>query len=179
MGKYKLLKKSYKIDFTKISEGYLSCGESCYADSLNEAKVKLLKQIEYSSWELNSGNEITYLNIPVIRDQEGDLLEFQGQELTLFAIHDLIRAKERNDMLDAILQNEDAKFCYILKRGEYYRPNSCGYTSFISRAGIFTKEEAVIHAKSCAELALSIIDIPKHNEIINKEIEDLKLRLIN
>lgn len=50
---------------------------------------------------------------------------------------------------------------YLLRKGGYYyRPNSSGYTEFVSHAGIFQEDYALAHANSCDEVsAVPISDI--------------------
>lgn len=51
------------------------------------------------------------------------------------------------------LENSKAKFFYITN-GPYYRPGASGYTSRITEAGLFTKEEAISHARHCEDLTI-------------------------
>lgn len=81
--------------------------------------------------------------------------------------------------INKIANNKKIKFCYIKKRGSYYRPNCSGYTDFTYKAGVYAKEDAVSQATSCRELDLIPIDITKHNERIANEIKDLSSRFIN
>lgn len=43
---------------------------------------------------------------------------------------------------------------FIMKRGYYYRPESCGYTSNPREAGLFSKEYAERHCKLTDELSM-------------------------
>ncbi|PTX14418.1 hypothetical protein C8N40_11183 [Pontibacter mucosus] len=76
-----------------------------------------------------------------------------------------------------VAKNKKVTHCYISK-GSYYRPNYCGYTDYTTRAGVYTKEEALKCAANCSELTLVPIDIAKHNQRIMAEIKDLSTRII-
>jgi len=80
--------------------------------------------------------------------------------------------------LNKIEKSKKITHCYILKNGSYYRPNSCGYTEVTSRAGIYTKEDAVKRARASQELFLIPIDNAEHNKMILEEIQELSSRVI-
>jgi len=128
--------------------------------------------------KLYNGDELTYLNIPVIRYPDGDKFEFEGKPVSKYKIDEIIRERKRISELDKMLDNEEIKYCYISK-GSYYRPNSCGYTDMRHRAGVYNKEEAVSSTKSCSGITLFPIDIVEHNQMINNEINDLKSRILD
>ncbi len=174
-----LLKKAYEIDFSKIEEGYLASEQWCYAKTRNEARNTLLAQIYYDEWQLKWEDEpITYLTIPIKRKDEYDLVLFDGKEIRRHQVSVIIEEKSRIKLLDDMLSDESIKYCYILKGGNYYRPNSCGYTAYQFRAGVYTKEEAVNDAKFCKELYIKPVSVDEHNRIINEEIETLTKNLI-
>lgn len=85
--------------------------------------------------------------------------------------------RRRLSKLDEILMNPSVKYCYI-RKGSYYRPNSCGYTDYKHKAGVYTKEDAVDHAKGCRDLSLEIVDVPEHNQMIQSEIQELQKRIL-
>jgi len=178
MEKYKLLEKAYEIDLSKIDERYVYEREIAYADSVGKAKTKLLSTANYNGMQLYIGDDLTYINIPVIRAKDHDKFEFEGKGETMYSINEILHDRERITKLDELLNNENIKFCYI-KKGSYYKPGSCGYTDFKHRAGVFTKEDAVQSAKSCDDLWIIPVIIEEHNEMINKEIEELQTRLLN
>lgn len=176
MEKYKLEEKCYQVDFSKVDEGYLFSETICHAESLGKAKQKLLKEVDECKL-LRSEEDITFLNIPVKRCKEFDKHEFDGASLTMFEILRVLRSRKRDNILDGILADKDINYCYI-RKGSYYRPNSCGYTGVKQQAGVYTKQEAVSHAKSCKDIFVVPINIVEHNEMINKEINELKTRLL-
>lgn len=173
-----ILSKAYEIDFSKIEEGYLYSRSICYAENRNKAKSILLKNNIYEGLCLKgSDDEVGYLTIPVIRCKNADKVIFEGKEIVRNQIDDLINERERIAKLDEILNNNNIKYCYIIK-GSYYRPNSCGYTSFKHEAGVYTKDEAVKHAKSVREIRLEWCDVEEHNKIINQKIAEFQGRLL-
>lgn len=175
MEKYKIIKKGYQIDFSKVDEGYMYCPETCVADSRNEARYILFnRRIIFS---LNCNDEVTYANIPVIRCEEVDLVEFEGKNITRNKIRELLKDRERSKMLDDLMEDETKQFFYI-RKGSYYRPDECGYTDMRHRAGVFDKATAIDCARSCNQLDLIVINIEEHNMMIQREIDDLETRLI-
>lgn len=174
--KTKPTKKAYQIDFNRIEEGYLWPECVCHAETVGEAKSMLLGEVEDAK-QCYTGEEITFLNIPVIRRKESDLYEFEGNNVTLCGIKEIEQERKRLYKLNSILNDPSITHAYI-KKGSYYRPGSCGYTDFKHRAGVYTKEEAVSHAKSCQDILVEVIDIYEHNKMLNEMIAELKTRIL-
>lgn len=180
MKEYTIKEKAYEIIFDKIEEGFMSSGVYCFAETINKAKTQLLEQVKWDDWKLKySGEELSYLNIPVRRKKEYDIVTYEGQEVRRYQVEEIKAENARNSNLDAILSDPNIKYCYINKycRG-YYRPNSSGYSSFTSEAGVYTKEKAVSEARGVKEIHLEVINIEEHNKMLNEQIEDLKSRII-
>jgi hypothetical protein len=134
--------------------------------------------VKYDGWKLKySGDELSYINIPVRRNMEFDIVIFEGNEVLRHEIQGIKITRIRLACFDEILANPAIQYCYILK-GNYYRPNSCGYTQFMHEAGVYTKEVAVQHAISCSELTLRPIDITEHNKMLTDKIQDFTSRLL-
>lgn len=179
MEKLKRVKNGYKIDFTKIEDGYLTYEIGVSADNFSKARSLLLDKIKYDSWKLKYTEEdVSFINIPVVRCKAYDTFEFEGQELQKYEIERIIARRKRFAELDAILDDLSVDYCYIMKRGVYYKPNNCGYTQRKADAGVYTKFEAVSDAKSCEDLFVIPINIEEHNAIICAEIEKLTEKLI-
>ena len=176
--KYKLVEKAYCIDLLRIRYGHEYSPEICHAKNINKAKSILFKRIKDEEWKNFLDEPITFLNIPVARCESHDLYEFEGKSLPLKEIHGQLKERERNAKLDAILADDNIKYCHISKHGSYYRPNSAGYTEYLSRAGVYEKNEAVNHARRCSELHIIPINVVIHNKMINDEIADLQSLLI-
>jgi len=171
--------KAYKINFSKIEEGYLASEQVCYADNRNEARSILLKEVRYDNWKLKySDEELTYLNIPVIRAKYCDKIYFEGKLITRSEHEQLIQKRERFAELDKILNDPTIEYCYIIKRVAFYRPNSSWYTDKQSRAGVYSKSEAVCEAKSCDQITIRPIDIEHHNKLLESGISYLNSRLL-
>lgn len=176
--KYKLVEKAYWIDLMRIKYGTEYSPEICHAKNLNKAKSILFKRIKDEEWLNYLGEPITLQSIPVARYESHDRYEFDGKLMTSKQIQDELKERKRKDKLDSILADETIKYCHISKHGSYYRPNSAGYTEYLSRAGVYKKEIAVDHARKCSELHIIPINIETHNRLINDEIADLQLLLI-
>jgi hypothetical protein len=172
-----LKQKAYEINLSKIEEGYLYSELICYSETIGKAKSELLKKYQYEISLKFSEDDVNFLNIPVIRCKLADKFEFEGKYLTKNDIDSLLIEKKRLATLEGILKDDNISHCYI-RKGSYYRPNSCGYTDMQHRAGIFTKKEAVSSGKGCRDLKIIPISIGEHNIMINREIDDLKTRLI-
>lgn len=177
--KYKIVKKAWGIDWSRIDEGDYHSGniDSVYAETRGKAKSLLLSDI--SDYKLRwSSDDITYLNAPVVRYSHDDKYEYEGAALTLSEIKRKKRDEERLNEFDNIINDPKITHCYIYKNGYYYADNHCGYVSSQSRAGVYTKEDAVSSGKSCEDLHINPINTKEHNEMISAEIEKLKSRLI-
>ena len=148
------------------------------ASSIGKAKSYLLTIVNERGTEIFGIDEATYLNIPAIRYKEIDTVLFEGRESSRKKVMNLIEERYRIAELDAILSNQEISHCYIYKNGSYYADNSCGYVSREIDAGIYTKQDAVIKAKSCNDLRIYPIDIEKHNQRIHNKINDLKLFIV-
>jgi hypothetical protein len=175
----KMVKKGYIIDLNKIEEGFLYSEYSCHAENRNEAKSELLKMSRYDGLILSkTDKEIDYLTIPVTRSKAHDLYLFEGEELSKYRVDEILKERERIGKLEDLLKDENVQYCYIRKRGTYYRPGSCGYTERQARAGIYSKEEAVSHARGCAEISLKPVIASEHNKLLQEEIDEMRSRLI-
>lgn len=173
-----IVKKAWELNFDKIKDGFLGSTIIVYADNVNKAKQLILTEITYDEWVLKHTEEvINYMNIPIVRCKGADRVIFEGTPTRRNDIEEIKQERKRIAELDAILNNPAITHCYIDKGG-YYRPNWCGYTDQLHRAGIYTKQEAVEHAKKVREIRLKPIDNTEHNNMINKEIAELKTRLI-
>lgn len=171
---------AYKIDLNKIEEGFLFSDVVCHAESLNKAKYKLLEKVRYDGMKLKYyDEELSYLNIPVVRHPDADLVEFEGDFITQDEISQILHQRERLNRFESILADQNISHCYIRKHGNYYMPNGCGYTQLKVRAGIYTKEDAIGHGKSCGDLQIIPINIQEHNEMIESEIQELTSKIIN
>jgi len=73
-----------------------------------------------------------------------------------------------------LLDDKTVRFCYILKSGQYFRPNAKGYTKSQALAGVFKKDDAVERARSCSDLRLIPVDIDEHNHVVFSEIKRVR-----
>lgn len=176
---FPIFEKAFTINLDKIYDGFHYPAINCRAKNRNEAKVKMLDYIRYDNMHLRIPFvPVTYLNMPIIRTPQEDKVFFENEVVRRGDIQDILYKRERLQKLNDILENPDIEYCYIMKRGEYYRPGSSGYTGFKIRAGVYTKQEAVSDGKSCVDLNIIPINIQEHNALLEKEIAEMTKRLL-
>lgn len=173
-----LKQKAWVLSSNMFDEPWYAPQDFIYAESEGQAKTKALRIVYDGDYERSDKEDWSFTNIKIRRAKDGDKYLFEGQELTQHRIDEIIADRERNERLDKMLSDPSITHCHIRKGGNYYRPNSCGYTEFRCWAGVYTIEEGVSHAKGCKDLKLEVIDVKEHNEMITKEIESLKSKLI-
>lgn len=179
MKNLKIIKKAYRINWDLISEGYLSSNPIVYAERRNEARKYLLFIVDCDEWKLLHTDEpLNYLNIPVRRSPNDDIVEFEGHEVVKNQIDEILFKRLRQKQLDDIMNDNNVTHCYISKSGSYYRPNSAGYTNHKYEAGVYPKKEAVKSARTCYELLIIPLCTSNHNQMIRDKIQELKLKLI-
>lgn len=153
--KYTIIEKAYELDLSKLDDGYSSADIYCHAESRNKARAKLLHTVRYDDWKLKHSNEpLNYWNIPIFRSKKNDLVLFQNVPTVKWKVEEIKQEKHRIDQLEKLAANDKISKCYIMKRGEYYRPNKRGYTSIKSEAGIYEKEDAISEARHCSDIRL-------------------------
>lgn len=176
--KLEIVKKAYELNLEKIEGGEYTTPSISYAETRGKAKNEILEDIQYGGLRTRwIGEEVNYQNIPIRRAKELDIVLFEGQEVKRWRVEDILNQRERESELDRLLNDPDVTYCYI-RKGSYYRPNSNGYTDFRTKAGVYTKQDAVRKAKHCNELRLEVVDIEEHNQLIRDEINELSTRLI-
>lgn len=181
MIKEQIIRKGWQIDLSRIEEGYLYSPIICDAVSRTKAKSALLREAKINHYDLElsyTGKEVTYLNIPIIRCEEADIILYDGQEVSRYKAEELQRLKEHREKHQAILDDESITHCYIMKRGLYYGDDYCGYTEFKLKAGIYLKKDAIRECINLLELRAIPINVSEHNDYMSKHIEDLTNRLI-
>lgn len=168
--------KAWRLKTREISEGYHHSDDVVYADTRGAAKSLWLSEIEPA--ELMNGEEVTYLNIPVVRAKDHDRAVYDGEILKPYEIRWREIEKEKQKELYVILADPEISHCYIRKGGYYYRPNCCGYTEFKLFAGIYEKHEAAKYVSGCSELTAVPINTIEHNAYLNEHITEIQSRLI-
>lgn len=148
--------------------------EVVYAKNSSTAKSKAK---DWMDWEID-GREPTYIDLKCRRAKNMDIVVFEGNPVKRFLIEFIRWERKRKAKLESFLTDTELTHCYIMKRGTYYRPKSCGYTSIKANAGIYTIKEGVEDAISCSELYLERITPKEHNEMLLKTIDDIQTRLI-
>lgn len=176
----KTVEKAWCINWDKIDKGAYYSGniDVVFAENRSKARGLFFAQTDICDYKLSNGDGIEFINIPFNRCKSADKYDFDGELLTEWQYEEKQVEIKRQSKLDAILNDEKITHCYI-EKGSYYCDNWCGYTSAISRAGVYLKSEAVSHARNVREISIIPINKTKHNELINTEIDKLKHRLIN
>jgi hypothetical protein len=175
----KPIQKAYMVNLDRIDEGYLHDSDysTVTADSIGKARKKLFEMSR--DMTLRNGAEITFTNLPIIRNPKLDLYDFEGQHLSKRKIEEIVKERQRLSKLQEILVDESIVYVFIFKRGCYYGNNWCGYTDAQHRAGVYNKSEAISHARGCEELTVIPINIDNYNNMLSKEIENLELKKEN
>jgi hypothetical protein len=176
-----LKEKAWVFNKSRFEESYFVPDDVFYAETFTKAKSIALNSIKYDDYKTFLGEEITYLNIPLVRNRQYDRYLINGEIKTLDRIEIDRKYKERADRLVALVEaNPDAK-AYIRKGGYYYKPNSCGYTERLEDAGVYSIQEAVESVKRCSigdNMDAIVIDVEAHNLMILNKIKELKQKLI-
>lgn len=179
MEKLKLIERCWELDLDKVNEGFLFDNIICHVETRNQAKVKLLEEAVWRGAVSNRTDEdFTYLDIPIKRYKLGDKFLFEDRPMTKWEIEQVLKRRQEDTEFDKLLADPTIEYCYIIKRGLYYGPNSCGYTAIRERAGVYTIEYGVSSAKSCRELRLKVIDIDEHNKYLREASEDILDKII-
>jgi len=175
----KIIKKYYKLDENQVFEGtdffeqVVASGET-----RSKAKAKIASVCEDRDIHLLNGDRVTFLNAPIHRCKNIDLVEYKGETMKRFIYEARLRQEEHNAALTKILEDNSITHCYISKRGSYYGPNYCGYTESVLRAGVYSKHDAVAHCLNILEVNCVPIKKEQHNDRVNMEIKRLKQCLI-
>ncbi len=167
--------KAWNLDLGKIEEGYLYSDFTVLAKGRNEAKYKMIKEVDCEGMTLSStGDDLRYTNVPILRCKENDTFIFEEKELSKFRIEEILKERKRKKIMVEILEDESISHCYIMKRGSYYCKNYSGYTSHAFLAGIYTKQAAYDHSTRCSELTIVPVSPKDHNNSIDSEIKRLE-----
>lgn len=120
--------------------------------------------------------------LSVCRYEEGDIYFFEGKKMTKRAIKDTLfwrkLKEEQEKRLNKILEDDSIKYCYLIKRGVYYRKNYKGYVDSKSFAGVYTKAKAVEEEKNCGGVSAIPINVEEHNQAIKDRVKELEENLI-
>ena len=77
MEKLQFAQKAWEIDFGRVEEGYMFEKVWAYGNTVGQTKQELLVEVEGCKNYL--GEEITFLNIPIIRCKEKDKYYFEDE----------------------------------------------------------------------------------------------------
>lgn len=168
--------KAWIVDLSRIDEGYCCGVDIFYSESRGKAKTHFLN--EFDGAQLIDGEDISFLNIPVVRSKRDDLVQYNGEWIHPVQVDRRENVRKRNMKLDSILEDGKISHCYIVKRGNYYASGYAGYVTQACFAGVYPKHDAVSHAKRCEDIKLISINNENHNEMIMERINLLKSKII-
>lgn len=173
-----VIQKGWKLGANQLEEPWYYDHLTCRADYRSKAKSIFMNMSEMDSIKNKWGDEVTFLNVPVIRCKEVDLVEFNGIQIIRSKVREEFKKQDHQNKLDNIMANPEITHCHIMKRGLYYRDNSCGYVESKLGAGVYTKDYACSHAKGILELKIVPINKEEHNKYLMDHIEAIKKRMI-
>lgn len=124
-------------------------------------------------WHLD-GETPKYIDLKCKRAKSFDKVIFEDKKITRYQIDSILYRRKRKEELESFLNDDTLTHCYIMKRGTYYRPHSCGYTSQKSRAGIYTIKEGVEEAVGCEDIYLERVSKSVHNAMLEKAINEIR-----
>lgn len=175
--KVEVVSKAYELNLSAIDEGYMCSEVIVHAETKGKAKSALWSKICSDNYQKTNGDDVSFINMPIRRSPRYDLVNFEGNTVVRNEIDSILAERKRGEYFEAILKDSTITHCYI-RKGAYYRPDYCGYTDFQHRAGVYTKEDAIAHARGISEIRIEPIDNYKHNQMILNEINELKTRII-
>ncbi len=170
--------EAYQINLEAIKDGWVYDIIICHAHNHNEARSTLLHKVRWDGMKLRSGEDLTYLNIPVQRCPGADLVAYEGKLISKHKLEEIKARIKRHTEFDDILADPGVIYCYIKKYGSYYSPGYSGYTHYVQHAGVYTKEDAVSHARGCDEIWLVPVDIQAHNARLKECLAAIERNLI-
>lgn len=170
--------KGWQLGVSQLEEPWYYTDLSCRAENRSKAKALFMQMSELDGAKNKWGDEVTFLNVPVVRCKEVDLVEFNRSQIVRSKVREELKKQDHQNQLDEILKNPDITHCHIMKRGLYYRDNSCGYVESKLGAGVYAKDYACSHAKGILELKIIPINKEEHNKYLTDHIEAIKKRMI-
>jgi len=173
-----VVEKAWMINKDKLMEPWFYNDEVFHGATIGKAKLKAIKAMDGMVHKY-TGKEFNFLTIPLVRAKYADKLNVGGEVKYQHQIDYNNKKQEQKKQLTELLANNPNSFAYIKKGGYYYRPNNCGYTEYISMAGIYKLEDAIKSVLHCSDnMQAIIINTDEHNQMINERIADLQTRLI-
>lgn len=178
-----IVKKAFKIDLAQIEVGFLMSDKICYADNRNKAKSILLAEIVYEECKTKyTDKDVTYLNIPVLRAKNLDVVMFRGEETKRYLIDGIIAKEVRDKRLNDMLKENPGAKAYVKNGnyGSYWGPNHSGYADSVIFAGVYSIDEAVRIVLSSSldrQESVIIIDTEERNHEIDHKISKLNTEI--
>jgi len=175
---YNSTPKAWQLDMSVINEGYLYEEAIVIANTRGKAKSKFLRKFR-DSMVLSNGEELSFTKIYIFLRRDLKPTLYDGEWITKAAFDSIMEEESRKNDLELLRDNESVKYCFIKKRGMFYRENSCGYTHNKLEAGVYTKKDALAEARHCSDLTLVSVDVNSYNTLLKERVEFLKSKLLN
>lgn len=184
--KLKIVEKAWMMNLDKIEEGYLYSECIKYAETKGKAKSKFLYSFDGIP---EHEDELTFLNMPVLRCKESDKVLFDDEIIYRYQVEKRIWCKNRDEKSIKLVK-ENPNSLFFIKAGcynSYWGPNRAGYMSCYYKRGRYAGKEAlniVLGSSFERKETLELFDKKLHNmEIIsdmNRNFREIKnLRNIN
>lgn len=186
LGTATLKNKAWIINVFDIMEPWYIPEEPFFGETNSEAKSKAFKAIgsdtyairdKYGDWQ-----DLTYLNLRMIRTKHHDQYELNGEVLSVRQIQDKEERLIQKETLEQLIIDNPEAFVYIKKGGYYYGPKYCGYTESPINAGIYPIKDGVREVLGCDikdNMKVILIEKEIHNQRIKKRISELESLIIN
>lgn len=145
--------KAWQMDMSVIDEPYLYEELIVIAETRGKAKAKFLRKYR-DSIVLRNGEELSFTKISVFLRKDLEPKFYNNEWITKAEFEVIKEEESRKKGLELLLGNESVEYCFIKKRGMYYRENCRGYTYNKLQAGVYSKQYAVYEAKDCSDLTI-------------------------
>lgn len=138
--KIKILQKAWKVNAEKFNEPWYH-GDITYYGTRGEARRQAIPDNDAGA--LRSGEYISFITIPIIRDRENDLILFDDEKMKRYQIEGKIRDSR-------IKQLPKDKFYYVQDKRSYvgnavlwWALDGNGYVTDLAKAHKYTYDEIV------------------------------------
>jgi hypothetical protein len=135
---YEIVEKAWVVNKNKFSEPWNHGDEIYYG---TKGSVKEMAIIDNYEGELLSGDDLTFLTIPIIRSKNNDKILFNGTVLKRWEVLSKERKLKINNLdKEKTYYIQDAR-SYVGNAVLWWGLNGCGYVTDLSKAHKYTWEE--------------------------------------
>tara|TARA_R100000951_G_scaffold113781_1_gene116542 strand:+ start:539 stop:1087 length:549 start_codon:yes stop_codon:yes gene_type:complete len=141
-----IIKKAWSLQLDQIEEGYMCSEETVYAETRGKAKSEMMKtDAQYLELAFDK-EEITFLNVPIFRDKDNDIVKVKGQEMHRSSALFYLEQLEKRNKIELHSSNEFHRQHtreYVGNAIGFWALNGRGYTIDPEKAHVYTKEEVL------------------------------------